>query len=181
MHVNLILSRWSSRLGVLGVWGAGVMAFSAVFLLSAVLPLKQQVAELDVQYQALKRHKPNGATIERARQQNTQEKLAAFYESFPQERAIAELLNKIHSAAAAANVTLSKGEYRMVLAPSEKLGRYQMSFPLQGSYRDIQRFLADVTESMPAAAIDEVSFRRKDATSSQVDCAVRFSLYLKAS
>jgi hypothetical protein len=175
---KFLLTRWSIRLGVFGIVGVALLAFCGIFVVSTVLPMRDRSAELRDDLRRVERRKPSDVALP-SREQDMRTQLTGFFNLFPDEKSIGVWLGKIHTAADRSHIALRKGDYRIGKTPSDRLTRYQMSFPVQGDYRDIQRFLGDITEQIPAVAVDEISFHRKDVAASRVDCTLRLSLYLK--
>ena len=80
--------------------------------------------------------------------------------------------------ARAHGLALRQGEYRLVQDRDAKLRRYQVVFPVQGSYPAVRRFVGAVLDTIPVAALDQVSFERKRIDDNQVDAQVRLTLFL---
>lgn len=118
-----------------------------------------------------------------AQQPNQEEaaikRLAAIYASLPASNGALEAVEIVHRAAEANGVKLANGEYRLVREGSAQLLRYQITLPARSSYPHLRAWLADVMNAIPAAALDDISFRRDDVGSDSVEARVRLTLFLR--
>jgi hypothetical protein len=163
------------RLGWPGVVGLGLLAFTATIAITAILPLRAEVARLREEVEALQRRLGGG---ERAARPQVQDQLATFYAFFPRAESSPDWLGKIHAIAQKKGVQLASGEYRLERAPSPRLARYQMTLPVQGTYAQIRSFVGDVLEQVPAAVLEEVSLKRESVETQRIEARVRLTLYL---
>ena len=108
-------------------------------------------------------------------------RLAAFYASLPAASGALEAIDLIHRSASANGVKLAQGEYRLTREGSAQLLRYQITLPAHSNYPPLRAWLADVMNALPAAALDEISFKRDNVGSAAVEARVRLTLCLRAS
>jgi hypothetical protein len=87
-------------------------------------------------------------------------------------------LERIYGAAEKNGVALEVGEYRLVQEKGWKLARYQLTLPVKGSYGQVRGFIAQVLTDVPAAALEEIGFRRDTVGTDRIDVRVRLTLYL---
>lgn len=104
--------------------------------------------------------------------------LERFYRHFRESDALPVQLAKLHSIAGAQGIALRHGEYRLVQEADGRLKRYQITFPVQGPYPAVRKFIAKALEEIPIAALDQVLFERKRIGDGVVDAEVRFTLFL---
>nr|HQT27226.1 hypothetical protein [Burkholderiales bacterium] len=71
-----------------------------------------------------------------------------------------------------------RGEYKYIPEKSGRLAMYQISFPLKGDYVAIRKFIVDVLNALPFAALDDASFRRESVGSPVLDAKIRFTIFL---
>lgn len=164
------------RLGWPGVVGLGLLAFATMIAVSALLPLRDEVARLRDAAEALRRSVGGGERA--ASRPAVQDQLATFYAFFPPPDSSPDWLGRIHKIAQAKGVQLQSGEYRVERAASPRLRRYQMTLPVQGTYAQIRGFVGEVLEQVPAAVLEEVSLKRESVESQRVEARVRLTLYL---
>jgi len=110
----------------------------------------------------------------------TSKRIAGFYADLPTPVGALEAIEAIHNAAQANGVKLAHGEYRMTREGSAPLLRYQMTLPARASYPNLRAWIGDVMNTIPTAALDEISFRREDVGNDSVEARVRMTLFLRA-
>ena len=88
-------------------------------------------------------------------------------------------LEKIYAAAARQSISLEQGEYKLLGSSGERLVAYQINLPIKGSDLQIRNFAAEVLNSVPVAALEDISFQRPAIGGSAVEAKVRLMLYLR--
>ncbi len=171
------LRREVDRLGTSGVVGIALVVFAVAYYFSAVRPAERALDELRAEAEKLERQfRMNGSLA--AREATPTEQLATFYAFFPASATTPELLKRINSAAESKGIVLQSGEYRMQRSAGARLGRYEITLPLKGSYAQIRSFVAEVLAEVPAAVLEEVNLRRENIASARLDARVRFTVYV---
>ena len=107
-------------------------------------------------------------------------RLAVFYASLPDPKGMLDAVEIIHRAAKANGVKLATGEYRLVREGSAKLLRYQITLPARASYPMLRTWIAEVMNTVPTVALNDISFKREDVGSEAVEASVRLTLFLRA-
>lgn len=105
-------------------------------------------------------------------------KLNRFYQFFSREETVTDWLARLYDLADRTGVELRTGEYRFGGAEDAKLTPYHISLPVTGNYEQIRRFSEAVLNAMPVVALDQVTFRRKKVTDTQIEAEIRLTLYL---
>lgn len=175
---------WHARHGVAylhwpGVVGIVVLIVSAAFYWQVQRPQEDELRHLN---QAATRLQSRVAPRQDAPVARTPEaQLAQFYAYFPDAKgeALTDALSKIYAAAAAANLTLDQGDYRLAPEVSGQLVRYDIAFPVKGNYPHLRKFLAQVLKDVPNLALEGIIFNRQAAVDIGVDAQLRFTLYLR--
>ena len=169
---------WLERVGWHGAAGLGMLAFSAVLAMTAI---SSRVSELDALHAEVEelqtRYLMTGTTAPGGRS-SREEQLRTFYGFFPPLSTLPDWLERIYAAAEKNGVALEVGEYRLVQERGWRLARYQLTLPVKGSYRQVRGFVAQVLTDVPAAALDEIGFRRDGAGTDRIDVRLRLTLYL---
>ena len=157
----------------------GLAAFDAVFYLSAVAPLQQQLTQLRAEASALLAglEKATGPT---ALPRDPGADLAEFYAALAQPASAPELLRRLHRAAKAQGLKLEQAEYRPVPDPGGRLTRYQIVLPARGTYLEMRRFLAQAGREVPGLSLDGISFQRQNIGDELLEAQIRFTLFLAA-
>ena len=175
-----IATRWMKNLGLLGMAGVGMLVLAAVSYLGMTLPqysklelLTQEVAEAQAQQKSAGLNPVADTHSSAAR-------LHAFYEFFPARQSAPQLLGTLYKAASAESLSLSEGEYKYSLGKAGAMGMYQVELPVKGSYVQIRKFIVKVLNTMPSAALEEVSFKRESVGSGVLEARIRFTIYMSA-
>lgn len=161
-----------------GDWGlpgllAGVLLAAAAALHGFVLqPLQTRLDRLESGSASAARAALRAPSDDPARQLDT------FYRQFRTGDALPEHLARLYDIAQAQGIVLRQGDYRLVRERDAKLTRYQVVLPVQGPYIKVRRFLSAALNSIPVAALDQVSFERKRIDDGVVDAQIRFTLFL---
>jgi Tfp pilus assembly protein PilO len=106
--------------------------------------------------------------------------LRTFYEFFPHYSSVPDWLSRINAAAQSTGLSLDLGEYSMVQERGARLARYQLTLPLKGNYRQIRGFIGEVLREVPAASLDDISFRREAIGSQVLDTRIKLTLFVAA-
>ena len=158
----------------LAVGAALVQLFATASFQASVQQLKQQVAGV----------KADAVNSTRLRERGDERPLATqfdeFYRGFPSRQTAPDLLQKIYAAAAKHGIQLSQGEYRMAPDKTGKLVGYQINLPVKGKYAELRKFAVQVLSDVPAASLDELTFKRDTVASADVDARIRLTIYLRA-
>jgi hypothetical protein len=173
------LRREVGRLGAAGVVGIGLLVFAATFYLSAYRPAQVALAALRTEAQALQDRLRMGGSLT-GREAAPAEQLATFYAFFPRPASTPQWLARIYAAAAAHDIALEAGEYKLDRKPGERLARYEIVLPVKGTYAQVRGFVAEVLATVPAAVLEEVNLRRESVQSARLDARVRITLYVGA-
>lgn len=170
--------RWSiehSLWGWQGLLALPLLALAVGLQLVLLPPLQQRVEERTAAASAASARKAPRVSDDPSLQ------LEEFYRHFGTGDALPLHLATLHGVAQANGIALRVGEYRLVRDRDAKLTRYQVTLPVRGSYPEVRRFVASALESLPSAALDQVTFGRKSVEDGQVEAQVRFTFYLPAS
>lgn len=170
------LTRIVDAAGPAGIAGIALLVAAATAWVSTITPARHERDQLE--RAADQSARQLRSAVDPGRTGSAREQLGAFHAFFPAAHSTPEWLAKIHEAAAKRGVQLAAGEYRVSRSPGTRLVRYQITLPVQGTYPQIRGFVAGVLESVPAAAVDEVSLKREAVTSPRLEARVRITLFL---
>jgi hypothetical protein len=178
--------RWQmERLGVPGKIGFGLIIFSAVFFIAAVLPRHAESSALIVKAEAMQaQRKAEPAQVAPVRGVVTRKAvhgsqgLQLFYEFFPKVDSTPFWINEVVQSATEHAVEIDGTEYRMVREKDVKLARYEMLVPVRGRYAQVRGFIADALRSVPPMALVDVAIKREGVESELLDANLKFNLYL---
>ncbi len=174
--------RWQmERLGPAGKIGFGLLVFSAVFFLVAVLPRQEESKALRAEAEALEariRMEPSAGSGSPRRRLRGDQALPAFYAFFPKLDSSPLWIGELVRIAGERGVEISGTEYRMVREKDLKLARYEMMVPVRGNYSQLRGFIADALHAVPAMALVDVAIRREGVHAELLEANIKFNLYL---
>jgi len=170
---------WTIKRAVLslrwpGLLGIALLIAAAVLALGVSRPMLARLQGLEDEARALSAR--SGGVATRAPTQRNQ--LANFYAFFPPTAGLPDMLARVQRAARDNGLTLEKGEYRLVRDASFPLSRYQATFPMRGNYVQVRGFVNAVLDTVPAAALEEMSLKRENVADPVLEARVRFTLFL---
>jgi len=106
------------------------------------------------------------------------ERLALFEQTRGKRSDLDTHLRAILAAARRSGVVLNVGEYRLTHDDAGGFARYQISLPIEGTFRSIQQFGRRVLSELPFAALEELSLKRDSVGARELAANVKFVLYL---
>ena len=169
--------RCSGSLGSYGVVAVALFFASLTFGIAVLYPVWQQVENLkrtspqerERQYRLVQARLVAEATPAR--------QYAEFTRFFDSGDSLSDQFMRLYNAAEGAGVLLRQGDYRLIASKDAPLEEFQISLPISAPYPAIRKFIVGVLETVPAAALDQVSFQRKKVGDPMVDADIRFTLY----
>ncbi len=165
-------------LGLPGWVGLGVLMVGAAAWWGVASPLQDEARQLDADNTRLERRLSERAASQAPVVLSPQQQLAEFERRFSDEKSITDSLARLHAAARRQGVQLDKAEFKWASDAREPLARYTIVLPLKCDYRALRRFTRDAVRELPGLAMEEVSLRRADARSPQLDVQLRFVLFV---
>lgn len=100
----------------------------------------------------------------------------AYEASLPHTGDAVDVVARIYRIGIANGLELPTGEYQLERVPDDRLQRYRLNLPANGSYPQIRAFILDVLRTLPAA-VDDIQVRR-ESDGNRLRARLRFSLYL---
>lgn len=170
-----LLRRTLSELGALGLVSLAIIAGAAALENYGVKPLESRERGLAQRLERQNAHeRMSGA---RARHDAAPAaKLDEFYRYFEGEKTT-DSLARLNKVATANGVELRSADYRLQ-ATGSRIGRYEITLPLSGSYAHIRAFLERALIEIPVLSLDQISFHRKQALDATVQAEARFTLHI---
>lgn len=104
---------------------------------------------------------------------------ATLLATLPAREKLPQILGQVYQQAAAAGVSLERGNYQLTLERAGNIARYQFSFPLTATYPRIRDFVDKVLLAVPAAAIESVRLERKTIGDENVNAELNFALFVR--
>ena len=154
-RLHALLELGAARLGWPGILGLGMLVFIGGFYVSVLVPQQQHVDAL--RQESLQVRQRAKLSVNHAPQAPA-EQLAAFYDFFPHNGDLPDLLEKIFGAARGQALVLEQGEYRALKESAGRLMRYQITLPARGTYPQIRKFLDAAMAEVPSLSLDSIQF-----------------------
>ena len=108
-------------------------------------------------------------------------RLNEFYRFFLREEPVTDSLARLYEIGRKVGIELRSGEYGLRKSEGARLGQYQITLPVTGSYAQIRAFAENALLEIPTLSLDQINFRRKRVSDAQVEAEIRMTLYLPAS
>ena len=111
---------------------------------------------------------------ERVTPEDTRQRLL---DRFPTEAQLNAELGSLIELAGKEGLKIPSGDYRLVPGKDGLFDRYVVTLPIKGSYLTIRHYVAAVRKEFPDLAVEDISLRRENIGTSQVDAQLRFILF----
>ncbi|HBG46362.1 MAG TPA: hypothetical protein DDW94_05160 [Deltaproteobacteria bacterium] len=102
----------------------------------------------------------------------------SFINGLPESKDLTRILDETFQSARQHDLVVHSADY----SPESRDGsfsRYSFAFPVEGSYKDIKKFLYDIETSRRPIAIDEVNLASGKAGDSRIVLKLRMSVYYR--
>lgn len=179
----MIALRWHLRRCVIalrwqGLIGLGLAGAAATLYLTGIGPGIARLTQLQQETLSVRdfaRAAGNAANVTQPVQETW---LEHFYRLLPAKSSAPEWLRVIFSAARAQSLSLEQGDYRLKIEKSGRLAAYEIGLPVRGTYVQMRRFIAEVLDQIPAAALDEIVIKRETIGDPAIEASIRFTLFM---
>jgi hypothetical protein len=175
--LELTTRRWwqrsRRRLGIPGLVGAALLTLAIG--LGAAWPTFQHSADDTRSVLEHRRELLGRPQVSLAVPMSPQEQADRFAEGLPSFEQNAADVQKVFAGAERAHVALTKGDYALKADAGSPFITYTATFPVHESYGALKAFAADVLQSLPHAALEELRMARSDASGAVLDATVRFT------
>jgi hypothetical protein len=111
---------------------------------------------------------------ERVTPEDTRQRLL---ERFPVEEQLNAELGRLLELATKEGLHIPTGDYRLLAGKDGLFDRYVLNLPVKGSYLTIRRYVATVRREFPDLAVEDISLRRENIGSTEVEAQLRFILF----
>ena len=165
-----VSTAWQRHLGR-PAWVALLLLASALALQTLWRPaLQRDAAQLEARRTALA-----SAPAPRAFDASARGPLSAA--DIPSARQRGRDLETLVEAAQRAGLTLERADYSLGAATAGALTRVEATLPLTGSYAGVRRFVADVLNELPHAALESLQLERANAQAKELQATARLVLF----
>ena len=177
-HGRWWLRRSRARLGWRGLAGVALMLAALGGAVLALRPAIQRVDTLRAEVAGLRAALGTGAVSMPEQPASHADQLDTFRAFFPGADTLPGWLERIHEAARHNGITLYSGDYQLRARGADRLARYHVLLPVRASYLQVRAFVAEVLNSVPAAALEDLQLRRDAIASDQLEARLSFVVLL---
>lgn len=170
--------RLSPLLGRQGIVAIFLLGLCIPFYYSTLRPMQATLDELkrnldSTQHAAMKKSNVDLNAV------SPIDQLVEFYEFFPSEKDLPHWLGLMVQIADSNGLALNHGEYSVTRDTVGQLQRLSINLPVQGTYPQIRRYLAALTDEVPYMSLESVQFERKNVDDTQLQARIKLALYLR--
>lgn len=107
--------------------------------------------------------------------------LSTFCQKFPLRKNMVDLMRQFYDAANEHSLLLYQGNYRLIEGEGidSPLIRYEIIFPVKGSYSAVRGFISEALIQLPTLSLDGITLARANANESMVEAELRMTLYMR--
>lgn len=180
------LTRYAKKLGIWGLLGLFLLVVS-IFAYGIKVPLlNAQIAVLKTeQAKQAKANALDGVNKHEPIIQNTDEEISKFYSRFPSVHLLPEVLAELNKIAKKNQIELIVGDYKFTALKAKKeavqraLTKYELIFPVQGTYAQIRSFVSQALKALPEMALLDLQVVRESPSVANVDARLVFVVFVK--
>jgi len=181
-YVCWLLGRFAKKLGVFGLLGVALIVTCGLLFVTNILPATKQLDNAKYALAQVQKATERSQEILPApelSEKTTTQDVTEFYKLFPTGASLPKQLELIEKTALKQQLTLNRGDYKLTKTKQDQLMRYEIVFPLIGSYTQIRQFIATVLQELPALALSDLQIKRENAMSPMVQARLVFTLFLQ--
>ena len=105
------------------------------------------------------------------------EDVATFKKRLPSADALSRVIDDVYVSARRNGLSIEKGIYTPKSVNEMEISRYSISFPVQGRYKDIKKFIYDLETLKHPLVLDEISLARSKGGRGIVELNIMVSTY----
>ena len=100
-----------------------------------------------------------------------------FEERLPSGKEITKVLDEVFTIARKNGLDISTGDYSAQTVDEAEFSRYTISFPVEGRYGDIKKFIYGLETSRYPVIIEEITFSRSKKSKGTIELRIKLSTY----
>ena len=174
------LVKFKRQLGWVGLLGLVGLFYGAIYYFTAVVPAQ---SSLIVARQALLEAKSEqfaNTSQVAVITQSPIKRLQNFDGSFPNAESINSTWGRISKLLEKSGLIVEHSVYESSPEKHAGLLRYHLNMPVKATYPQIRGFLAEVIQTIPNAALENINFKRESVDSPIVDANISLVIYVRA-
>jgi hypothetical protein len=173
-QISRVIVSSFKALGVTGSAGAGLLLLAGLGAVLLWLPLQRDLTAARAELAA---HGSGTLTAvdDRAGLTGT----AGFVSQLPTQQQLPMILGQIVGQATAAQLELEKGTYSLATSKSQRVVRYQLVYPVRGTYPAIRKFVDGSLAAVPSLALGGLRMERSTVGAAQLDAEIKFVIFAR--
>lgn len=150
-----------------------ILAANALLTFTVINGQADEIRLLEEKAFSSRRGEPGGAAGK------TIMDIETFEKRLPDDRGLIKVVDGVFSVARKNGLDIPAGDYSPSTVTRTGISRYTISFPVEGRYREIKKFIYDL-ETMPqAVVIEEIAFSRSRVKRGTIGLTIRLSAYFR--
>ena len=164
---------WSiARTGRSGLTGLALLGATGVFFVSTHLPVLDEVNRLQSDLATARGQATHPAAV-------TASDPVASLRNLPARTDMPQVLRTLLQQADEAQLAIDTAKYEISASKAGGFVRYRISFPVDGPYPNVRRFIDGSLKNLPSLAIDELAISRKSIADGSVEAQIRMTLFTR--
>lgn len=169
----------AQRIGRLGIIGIALCVFAAVAWVSTSVPLREQIATDTLALETLGSG-PDVAVALAASAAAPEAGLESFLGDLPSREDLPALMGQIVAVSTETGVSLEEGNYELAtVGRSGLIDRYELKFPVSGTYPQVRSFIDQALVAVPAMSLDGLSLERDVIGERLVTAELDFAVFVR--
>lgn len=148
-----------------------VIAGDLIFFSKVIGRQDSEITSLEEKINSL-RGTSRGGVLERARSG-----VDAFKKGLPDEKRLTPVLEEVFLTAKKNGLKIPAGDYSPEMVKDADISRYMISFPVEGRYPQIKKFIYDLENMKHQLAIEEISMASSKETDGTIGLKIKISAY----
>jgi hypothetical protein len=173
--VRSLIARAGGKLGKAGSLGLALLILAAGFQAATINPEKKRLQALQQEIHELRQRAAKSSSQEA---RSPASNLAAFYAFFPAPEDLPQVLDRIYGAAKRQSLVLERGEYKVTKGTVGAMLKYQVVFPVRGTYPQVRKFVDAALGDVPALSLESVHFERQKIAEGALEAKVTLVVHM---
>jgi len=178
IFMRQLLSYSLHRWGGVNLSTAGAFLALLVVLLAVVIPERKKLHDVSAHAKEIQLALNHRTMVDIA--DNPDFMANAVYATFPAEVNIDTQLEKFFDIAFENDIYIDAVDYQLETESPARLTRYRINLPMTASYTNVRKFIRQVLQQLPNAALDQISMSRHNPQDTEVNAKLQFTLYFRA-
>lgn len=166
------------QLGFAGGLGVVLLLLAGLAWFTLVRTGEAEIVGSRHKLQSLKQQLASKSSLPVNSALDREEQLRVFYQGFAPTNKLPDALQGIYKAADKLDLVLETGEYSRLQSGTERLGRFRVSLPVKGSFKQVLGFMDRVLQDNTGVALENASFKRDKVDDEAVEAKLVFLVFM---